>query len=183
MRIIAGSAKGTRLTSLRKAKLRPTLDRVRESIFNILSSRIHNTSWLDLFAGTGAISLEALSRGADCAVMVEPDQAAQEIIQKNQLHCKMEGSTCVLLALEATRAMQKLEAESASFDFVYVDPPFADGLYEATLNDLGRGPLLKKDAWVLVEHFHKQELAGQYGKLTRFDERRMGDTTVSFFAQ
>lgn len=182
MRIIAGNAKGTRLASLGKAELRPTLDRVRESVFNILNPHIQGSCWLDLFAGTGAVSMEAVSRGAARAVMVEPDRAAQGIILKNRANCKFDDSKLVLLKLEAARAMHKLEAAKESFDVVYVDPPFADGLYEPTLNALADGTLLKDDAWVLVEHFHKQALAGNYGRLTEFDKRRMGDTTVSFFA-
>ncbi len=182
MRIIAGNAKGTRLASLGKADLRPTLDRVRETVFNILSPRIPDSVWLDLFAGTGAISLEALSRGAVRAVMVEPDRAAQEIITKNLARCKINENSVQLLKLEAQRALHKLESEKGGFDFVYIDPPFKEGHYEPTLTTLAEGQLLRSDAWVLVEHFHKQELEGNYGRLTQFDKRRMGDTTVSFFA-
>lgn len=182
MRIIAGTAKGTRLSSLGKSELRPTLDRVRESLFNILSPRIEEARWLDLFAGTGAVSLEAMSRGAACAVMVEPDQTACSIIEKNRSRCKMEEGDILLLRNDALRALQQLESRNEAFDIVYVDPPFAEGFYEPILKVLGEKMLLMPDAWVIVEHFHKQEIADNYGKLTQFDQRRIGDTTLTFFS-
>ncbi|QPJ62851.1 MAG: 16S rRNA (guanine(966)-N(2))-methyltransferase RsmD [Candidatus Nitronauta litoralis] len=182
MRIISGKAKGTRLASLGKAELRPTLDRVRESVFNILSPRIQGSFWLDLFAGTGAVSLEAVSRGATLAMLVEPGKAALEIISKNLARCKFKDQSVQVFRLEALQALKKLEAGKVQFDFVYIDPPFNEKHYDPILSTVGEGSLLKTDSWILVEHFHKEELADCYGKLNRFDQRRMGDTTVSFYA-
>ncbi len=183
MRLISGKFKGLRLAALGGAEIRPTLDRVRESVFSILADRVPDARVLDLFAGTGAVGLEALSRGARRVVFVEPARQAQALIRKNMEHCRVDASLASLLPIKSDKALESLAQEGAEFEWVYVDPPFDEKLYEPTLTALGQSPILTEDSWVLVEHFHKAALSDRYGKLNRFDLRRMGDTSVSFYCQ
>lgn len=181
MRIIAGKARGTRLGSLKDLSLRPTLDRVRESLFNILMQELEGARVLDLFAGTGAIGIEALSREASRAVFVEPDPAARRLIRANLEKCRIPESQWTLLEMTAHKAIELLESRGSTFRFIYVDPPFEEDLYEATLQALGASSLVAEDGRVVVEHFRKKDLAPNYGKLTLTDFRRLGDTVLSFY--
>ena len=181
MRIIAGKFKGRQLAPLGGAELRPTLDRVRESVFNILTGRTPGARVLDLFAGTGAVGLEALSRGAERVVFVEPAREAQSLIRKNMEKCGVDAASATLLSCTAQKALGTLARQAAAFDLVYVDPPFDAGLYEPTLKALAESPVVHSGSWVLAEHFHKAVLEDSYGRLIRFDLRRMGDTSLSFY--
>ncbi|MBC8287288.1 MAG: 16S rRNA (guanine(966)-N(2))-methyltransferase RsmD [Nitrospinae bacterium] len=179
MRVISGSARGTKLISLGSADIRPTLDRVKESFFNQVGPRLEGVSFLDLFAGSGSMGIEALSRGAEAVVFVEPNLEAQRIVLKNLEKCKMTGDRWVLLKCPALAALKTLQERD--FDLVYVDPPFADDLYESTLLGLSSSKILGQDALVVVEHFHKTVLQKNYDKLEFYKDRRLGDSCLSFF--
>ena len=184
MRIISGTARGTRLASLGSADIRPTLDRVKESFFNQVGPGLNGNTFLDLFAGSGSIGIEALSRGAETVVFVEPNFEAQQIIIQNLEKCKMTGDSprWVLLKSSALTGLQTLQQRGLGFNLVYVDPPFSDGLYEPTLLALSSSGILCQDAMVVVEHFHKTVLQKNYDKLEFYKDRRLGDSCLSFFA-
>ena len=141
MRVIAGQAKGTKLTSIKDSQVRPTLDQVRETLFNILGHDLSGEHFLDWFGGSGAVGIEALSRGAGKVVWVENNQQSQNIIYANLKKCRFEStdqseSPCFeweLLKMDALKALPSLEKKSLKFDVVYIDPPFADNLYEKCL--------------------------------------------------
>lgn len=183
MRIISGTARGTRLASLGSANIRPTLDRVKESFFNQVGPDLDGVAFLDLFAGSGSMGIEALSRGAETVVFVESQPEAQRIIMQNLEKCKMTGNAqrWVLLKSLALTGLQTLERQELGFDLVYVDPPFADDLYEPTLLELSPSGILRQDARVVVEHFHKTVLQKNYDKLEFYKDRRLGDSCLSFF--
>jgi len=188
MRVISGKARGTQLVSLSGATIRPTLDRVRESFFNQIANEVAGARFLDLFAGSGAVGIEALSRGAGNVVFVELHHAPQTIIYKNLKKCKFfnpgEPSTpknWILLKSNAWHALEVLQKKQARFDWVYVDPPFADDLYEETLWKLSASQLLQESATVVVEHFRKTGLQETYGKLSQIKTRRLGDTALTFY--
>lgn len=186
MRVIGGRFKGTRLNPLKGLDLRPTLDRIRESLFNILGAEIEGARFLDLFAGSGAVGIEALSRGAERVVFVEAEPKVRDLLRRNLQKCglageKGGGGDWTLLPLTASRAIGRLREEGLEFDWVYVDPPFGAGLYEETLAVLGEPGLLAERAQVIVEHFHKTTLAENYGRLKKIQTRRTGDTCLSFF--
>ena len=186
MRIIGGKAKGTKLGSLKGLAVRPTLDRVRESFFNQISPVIQGAGFLDLFAGSGAVGIEALSRDADHVVFVEPQAGAWRLILKNLEKCrfaKAEDKRWVLMKSSALEAIRSLAKTGRLFDLVYVDPPFADDLYAETLLALSESNLLDESAQVAVEHDRKTELDRSYGKLSLIKSRRMGDSCLSFFGQ
>ncbi len=188
MRVISGKARGAKLECLKGDAVRPTLDRVKESLFNQLRPDIPGAWFLDLFAGSGSIGVEALSEGAAKVVFVEINSKAQTLIYKNLEHCRFwkssEGSKeapWTLLKSNALRAVHVLDERGSRFDLIYVDPPFTDDLYEETLLALESSSLLKTDGRVVVEHSHKKGLADNYGKLVLIKSRKIGHTRLSFY--
>ena len=182
MRVIPGPARGTRLVSLGSANIRPTLDRVKESFFNQVGPGLEGVAFLDLFAGSGSMGIEALSRGAETVVFVEPNPKAQHIIVQNLEKCKMTGDNRILLKSSALAGLKALKERGLDFDLVYVDPPFAEDLYEPTLLELSRSQVMRRNAVVVVEHFHKTVLLENYDKLKLYKDRRLGDSCLSFFS-
>ncbi len=184
MRVISGTSRGTRLVSLGSADIRPTLDRVKESFFNKVGPGLEGLTFIDLFAGSGSMGIEALSRGAEMVAFVEPNPEAQRIILQNLEKCRMTGDSprWVLLKSPALAGLKTLKELKLSFDLVYVDPPFADDLYEPTLLGLSPSEILRKEAMVVVEHFHKTVLQKNYDKLEFYKDRRLGDSCLSFFS-
>lgn len=181
MRVIAGRFRGRTLHAVRGLKVRPSADRVKESLFNILAPRITGARFLDLFAGTGSIGIEALSRGAAEALFVEQDRDALRCLQRNLEACRLERGFEVIRQPVA-RALRELEAQECRFDLVFLDPPYQADLYSSTLELLGAGNLVAADGWVIAEHDRRMELAAEYGCLSMFRTRQTGDTALSFFS-
>ena len=189
MRVIAGQAKGTKLTSIKGSQVRPTLDQVRETLFNILGHDLSGEYFLDWFGGSGAIGIEALSRGAEKGVWVENNRQSQNLIYANLKKCRFESygeseSPCFeweLLKMDALQALSIMEKKSLKFDVIYIDPPFADNLYEKCLIGLSKSQLLKKESLIVVEHHNKNILQDIYGRLFRSDQRQSGDASLSFY--
>lgn len=188
MRVISGSAKGTKLESFKGASIRPTLDRVKESFFNQLQPVIEGAFFLDLFAGSGNIGIEALSRGAAKVVFVEHHPPAQALVYKNLRKCRFwdekkshEEHHWFLLKTDALQAIKILDSRDYQFDLVYVDPPFDAELYEDCLTALSASGLLNDTARVIVEHYHKTALRENYGKIRLIRKRKIGDTCLSFY--
>ena len=130
------------------------------------------------------MGIEALSRGAEMVVFVEPNPEAQRIIMQNLEKCRMTGDSprWVLLKSPALAGLKSLKERNLSFDLVYVDPPFADDLYEPTLLGLSPSGILRQDALVVAEHFHKNILQKNYDKLEFYKDRPLGDSCLSFFS-
>ncbi len=188
MRIIAGQAKGTKLTSLKGSQARPTLDQVRESLFNTLGYDLSGEYFLDWFGGSGAIGIEALSRGAEKVVLVENNLRSQDLIYANLKKCRFlndeNTKSCFrweLLKIDALQALSVMEKKALKFDVVYIDPPFTNNLYEKCLTALSKTELLKKESLVVVEHHSTNVLKEIYGKLLLNDQRQIGDTSLSFY--
>ena len=183
MRVISGSARGTRLVDLGDADIRPTLDRVKESFFNQVGQDLSGRTFLDLFAGTGSIGIEALSRGAEKVFFVEKNPTANALITRNLEKCRMISEDQInrwqLIKRDALEFILVLKDKDVHFDLIYVDPPFADNVYKKFLTLLP--DILKIEGSVIVEHFHKTKLQESYGRLKSFKDRRLGDTCLSFF--
>lgn len=178
MRIIGGLARGRTLVAPPGEKTRPTQDYVRESLFNIIRWDVRGASVLDLFAGTGALSLEALSRGAASAVLVDADRAACSAIQKNIASVKPEGE-CRLLRGDYRQAMETLAREGRTFDVVFLDPPYKmenTGEICAELYDRG----LLSEAFLLVVEHRRGHAPMLDGRFEAFDQRGYGDTQITF---
>ena len=188
MRVIAGQAKGTKLVSIKSSQVRPTLDQVRETLFNILGHDLSGEYFLDWFGGSGAVGIEALSRGAKKVVWVENNRQSQDLIYANLKKCRFENNKSELpcfawelLKMGALQALPILEKKSLKFDVIYIDPPFADNLYEKCLIGLSHSQLLKKESLVVVEHHNKNILQKIYGRLFLCDQRQSGSTSLSFY--
>ncbi|MCL6622486.1 MAG: 16S rRNA (guanine(966)-N(2))-methyltransferase RsmD [Syntrophobacterales bacterium] len=179
MRIIAGEFRGRRLAGV-KGGVRPTSDRVREAIFSILGEGVAGARVLDLFAGTGALALEALSRGAGSAVLVEEAPAALAVIRRNVAALGVEARVR-LLPLPVAGAIKKLAQAGERFDLIFLDPPYGRGLAAATLQLLGEGGVLAAGARVVAEMSRRESPPPAAGCLTLTDLRRYGDTQVAFY--
>ena len=178
MRIISGTARGRTLVAPAGMNTRPTQDYVRESLFNIIRWDVQDARVLDLFAGTGALSLEALSRGAEHAVLIDMDRAACDAIKKNMEATRL-GERCRLIARDYRQAMDQLAREGERFDIVFIDPPYRmenTGEMCEALYDKG---LLGDRFLILVEH--KRGMAPLLDqRFEAFDLRKYGETEVTF---
>lgn len=179
MRIISGVAKGHKLSAPRGNDFRPTTDRVKENIFNILGSRIQGASVLDLFAGSGALGIEALSRGAKEATFVDSRQAAVRAVQKNLKTTELDGFATVL-KYDAAAALDSFKAAGKRFDLIFLDPPYKidaaelQNIFSCLLNCLVSGAL------VVLEH--GRELSESPNDLLKLiDSRRYGGTFIFFY--
>ena len=181
MRIIAGSLGGRRLHAPRGRSTRPTADRVKEAIFNILGpARPRDGALfraLDLFAGSGALGLEAVSRGADEAVLIDEDRDACEAAERNVRDLGLTARVRIVRR-EAGLAVRKLDG---SFDWVFVDPPYEGSALDRALRLLGGLPTVAEQGVVIAEHAIEEAPEDRYGRLVRDDLRRWGGTAVSFY--
>ena len=182
MRIIAGSLGGLHLKAPKGYSVRPTADQVREAMFNILVSRfsVENIDVLDLFAGTGALGIEALSRGASCAVFVDPNLEAQRTIRANLSTTHLRGCGRLIRAY-AAKGVKIVEDQGLQFGGVFIDPPYREGWIDKILRLLAGSAILAPQAWVVVEHDQQEEGAQEYMSLVLTDRRRYGKTGVSFY--
>jgi 16S rRNA (guanine(966)-N(2))-methyltransferase RsmD len=185
MRVIAGTFRRRLLEAPRGLATRPTSDRLRETLFNVLAPRINGASFLDLYAGSGAVGLEALSRGAKGVVFVERAQPALKVLRANLESLGLDSG----FRVEGLSVMAYLrrdhEDAARGFDIVFLDPPYdASGEYEAVLGLLGgaSSQILKDGAIVIAEHRRKERLEQQYGALERTRLLEQGDAALSFYA-
>ena len=183
MRVIAGTYRSRLLKSLKGQALRPTSDRLRETLFNVLGASVTGARFLDLYAGTGAVGIEALSRGAVEAVFVENHGASAKLIQENLSSLKIVSGVQVIGA-DVRGALAKLAAlRRPAFDFVFLDPPYADEHeYQKTMNILRTSALLVPDSIVIAEHRKSFEMDDTFGNLQRYRTLKQGDAALSFFS-
>ena len=177
MRVIAGALKGRRLTAPAWEGLRPTSDKLRETLFNLLAPAVVGARLLDGYAGTGAVGIEAISRGAREVTFVERDRRARALIAKNVSDCGIVegyaiiGST-VLHAIDTLR-------DGPAFDIVFLDPPYASDIHDVLQNV---GAIVKEDGFVIVEHARRSQPPDAAGMLRRTREVRSGDSSLSIYA-
>jgi 16S rRNA (guanine(966)-N(2))-methyltransferase RsmD len=180
-RIIAGKSKGRRLQAPKGLETRPTGARVRQALFDILTPVLPGCRFLDPFAGSGAIGLEALSRGAARVVLVDHGDAAAAALRANVEALAGTRADVQVFRQDARVALARLADRGVRFDVVYLDPPYASPLYEEVLTQIGETRLLQDDGQVVVEHFHKRVLPETIGGLTRRRSVRVGDHQLSFY--
>ncbi len=173
MRVIAGEFRSRKLNSLPGNELRPTPDRLRESLFNILASRLKGVVFLDAYAGSGAVGIEALSRGAARAIFIEKHRAAAALIRENLTALGLVDRSIVVHG-PATREIAQYPA-----GIVFLDPPYPfENEYSDVLHLLGRNP----PPLAVAQHSRRFDLASNYGKLSRSRTLRQGDNCLSFFS-
>jgi len=184
MRIIAGKFRSRQLKSLKGLALRPTSDRLRETLFNVLGEFVAGARFVDLFAGTGAVGIEALSRGAREAIFVEKHGPAVALIKKNLDALEIRAGVRIL-AQDAVHALERLAAEprsSSCIDVLFLDPPYAGNQhYAEVLSLLGAGDLLAEGAVVAAEHLRTFALPETFDKLEKVRVLRQGDAALSFY--
>ena len=182
MRIIAGTYRSRILKSLKGLALRPTSDYLRETLFNVLGPAVEGSRFLDLYAGTGAVGIEALSRGATEAVFVENHAPAVKLIRENLTSLKIQSGVEVISSSVAA-ALQKLASwPREPFDFVFLDPPYAlEEEYDTALSALGYSKLISLNSIIIAEHRKTLDLAKSFGALRRYRVLKQGDAALSFF--
>jgi 16S rRNA (guanine966-N2)-methyltransferase len=172
------------LRSIRGMELRPTSDRLRETLFNVLTAgnpaALEGTTWLDLYAGTGAVGIEALSRGARIAYFVESSPKATALIQAN-LQSLQINSGFEIMKMDILKALQRLEAQARP-DFIFLDPPYPmHEAYRQTLELLARSQLLLATSTVIAEHDRKFDPGDTFDRLHRYRKLEQGDAALSFY--
>jgi 16S rRNA (guanine966-N2)-methyltransferase len=185
MRVIAGKFRSRQLRSLKGMALRPTSDRLRETLFNVLADRVAGSSFVDVFAGTGAVGIEALSRGAREVVFIEKHGPAATLIRKNLESLDVRDGARVL-AVDAVHGLEVLgkgkSGDDAGADIVFLDPPYGNVEdYDRVLTCLGFEGLLHDGGLVIAEHRRNFELPETVGNLQRVRVLRQGDAVLSFY--
>ncbi|HWI60318.1 MAG TPA: 16S rRNA (guanine(966)-N(2))-methyltransferase RsmD [Symbiobacteriaceae bacterium] len=186
MRVITGSAKGRPLATVKGRDIRPTSDKVKGSLFNVFGPRVVDCEFLDLFAGSGAVGIEALSRGASQCVFVELMTSHLKVVEENLAKTGL-AANAELLRRDARSAVADLGRRGRTFDLIFVDPPYAKGLVNEALEAIAEFGLLAPGGWVAAEHHKKDEVpthvAGpaNAGGLTRFRELVFGETIISLY--
>ena len=176
MRIITGSARGCRLKAPKGMRTRPTSDRIKESLFSILGSFVQGKEVLDLFAGTGSLGLEALSRGAARAVFV--DRATVDILRDNAEHTRLSGQSEILRG-DVFSVLPRLTHEGRSFQLIFCDPPYNEGLWERVLEWVDGSELLSPEGLLIIEHGGDESMPeGELRSLSCIREVRYGHTSA-----
>src|SRR4051812_13946940 len=180
MRIVAGEYRGRVLKSPSSMQIRPTSDRLRETLFNVLAPRIQDAKFLDLCAGSGAIGIEAISRGAAHVTFVDKSRKMCGLIEANlDLVGAPEDQTEVVMA-EAADYIRKAATRGESWDIVFFDPPYSLD-YAPVLKVIGNGTVLNEGGILIAEHHHKTVLPDEVGNLRRWRILRQGDSSLSFY--
>lgn len=181
MRIISGKARGTKLYTLEGENTRPTLDRVKESIFNIIQGKIEGTKILDLFSGSGAIGLEFLSRGAKSAVLCDQSKEAVNIIKKNIEKTHMEKNVQVINT-DFENCLEKLKNEQ--FDIIYLDPPYATDYILKSLEKILQFNIAKEESQIIIETDDAERIKKEIKNLDVeiVDKRKYGRATIIFLS-
>lgn len=182
MRIIGGTSRGRRLAGPADPGTRPTAGQVKEALFNILAEKIPGARFLDLFAGAGAVGIEALSRGAGSATFVEIHPSACRLLRDNLRRCGFEDAASIR-QVSAVRFLQQHVTDQAAppYDIVFLDPPYHTEEGGKILPALGRSAIIPRDGVVVIEHFHKTRLADRIGHLALIKSYRYGDTFLSMY--
>jgi len=180
MRIIGGKLKGNKLKSPGLHKTRPSNSKTREAIFDILGERVLDARCLDLFSGTGALGIEALSRGAKEVIFVERDKRNKKVILENLKTLGLVDRTKVM-GMDVERALKRLNKENLKFDLLFADPPYIRGLAEKFLRNLAACDILFSCALVVIEHHKKEELPEQLSQLVLHRKKRYGHTLLSIY--
>lgn len=190
MRVIAGTYRGRILKSPPSLRVRPTSDRLRETLFNIIAPRIENVRFLDLCTGSGAVGIEALSRGAAFSTFVDRSRKMCALVEANLDLLSIPESQTTVVQAEATEFLRRTSAQlgrserTQAWDLIFFDPPYATD-YEGVIELLGTSgkQLLRPDGMLIVEHHHKRALAERVGDLVRTRVLKQGESSLSFYAK
>lgn len=179
MRIISGRFKGHPLVSFKADHIRPTTDRVKETLFNKLMFDVEGAMVVDLFCGTGNLGLEALSRGAKHVVFVEKNPKSMQITKQNIEKLKVGKDEYSLVQMDVLDFLKRYKGEP--FDIVLVDPPFTEKMAHEVMEAADKSPIWKDNTVLTIESQGKERMDSEYSQIVRFDVREYGDKILSFF--
>ena len=182
MKIIAGDAKNKRIKSRKGTDTRPTLGSMKESLFSIIAPYVPDSVFLDLFSGSGSISLEALSRGAKRAVMIEKDTEALKYIIENVNTLGYEDR-CRAYKNDALRAIEILGRKGEKFDIIFMDPPYEEEVCSRVIKAIEKNGILADGGLIISEHHVFEELEEEIGEFKRADERKNGKKCITFYTR
>lgn len=181
VRVIGGIHRGRRLRTIEGLNVRPTSDRLRETLFNILTPRIAQSRFLDICAGSGAVGVEALSRGAQEVTFIDNARRACSVIEAN-LHALGLENESVIINRDAAAALKQLAKSGKQFDIAFFDPPYSSDIYDTVMSLLDELPLLSADAIVVAEHRAKTPPKDRYGRLKAYRVVKQGESALAFYA-
>lgn len=180
LRVISGKVRGLKLDTPKNEDVRPTTDRVKESLFNIINSYIMDSNVLDLFAGTGSLGIECLSRGASSATFVDVSKDSINIVKSNIKKARVENQSTIL-NLDFKNAIDRLKAQNSKFDVIFMDPPYYKNMFIDALANIDNANLLAEDGIIIVEHDTKDKFEDKIGRLEKTKEKKYGNTTLTFY--
>lgn len=180
MRIVAGELKNRKIKSREGRETRPTLERIKESIFSIIADKVFESKFLDLYAGTGNIAIEALSRGARRAIMIENDKEALKVIIDNLNSLSLDNRARAYKN-DVFRAIEILERKNEKFDIIFLDPPYKENLSITTIEKISEHDLLQHNGIIISEHSVYEKMPDQIGKYLKYDERNYNKKVVTFY--
>lgn len=180
MRIIAGEFKGRRIEPPEGRHTRPTSDKVREAIFSILMEEIYGSVFCDVFAGSGAMGLEALSRGAKKAYFFESSAGVMTYLKNNINKCKM-GDKAIVYRGDYKKGLSRLAYEKEKVDIFFIDPPFGENLIQPAMSKIEEMDILAEDGLILAEHDVRDPLPEKIGSFRMIKQRKYGKVVISIF--
>ena len=181
MRVISGTARGKKLTTLEGLETRPTLDRVKESVFNILQFNIKNAKVLDLFSGSGALAIESLSRGADKAILCDNSYRAIKVINKNLEDTRLKEKT-IVIKKDYIYALDEIKKENKKFDIIFLDPPYKTNYIYKSIEKIAEYNLLTEEGIIVAETDDKNKIEEikNIKNIEIYDTRRYGIVFIIF---
>ena len=181
VRVIGGTYGGRRLRSIDGLRVRPTSDRLRETLFNILAPRIADSRFLDICAGSGAVGIEALSRGASHTTFIDKSMHACSVIRANLAALGIDQMN--ILNRDAVAALKRLHEKQNQFDIVFVDPPYASEIYAQVMETLGSTALVAAGGIVVVEHLAKARPQDDYGEMRMYRHVKQGESALALYGR
>jgi 16S rRNA (guanine(966)-N(2))-methyltransferase RsmD len=180
VRVISGKAGGLRLKTLDGLKTRPTADRIKESLFNIINLLVNKADVLDLFAGSGALGIESLSRGAKFTTFIDNNKESIAVIKSNLLHTGLEQQSEVYQT-DFETGLKKLKEANRKYNIIFLDPPYGKGLEFKAIEEITKHKLLKTDGVIILENEQKDDLPQEIAAMVKTDTRNYGRTSISFY--
>jgi len=180
LRVISGKVRGLKLDTPKNEDVRPTTDRVKESLFNIINPYIIDSNVLDLFAGTGSLGIECLSRGALSATFVDVSKDSINIVKSNVKKSRFENESTIL-NIDFKSAIDRLKVQNKKFDIIFMDPPYYKNMFMDALSNIDNSNLLSEDGIIVVEHDTKDKFIDKIGRLEKTREKKYGNTTLTFY--
>jgi len=180
MKIVAGKNRGNKLKSPKGLSIRPTSQKVREALFDIIGTYIQGACFLDLFAGTGAVGIEALSRGAKKVIFIEKELRCIKIIKEN-LEKTKNSEYAIVYKIDFLSGLKTLAKKNYLLDYIFLDPPYNIGLANTSLSEISKLAILNKSGLVIAQHYKRETVNDEFKNLKLFKQKKYGECCLSFF--